>query len=90
MVMAQNRVMAVAIGAIKVVLGVAVGFVVSFMLISPTINAFLCKDFWEQGCGEYHNLGLFGALIASVLGGVLAGFGAARLFGLITKRLKLC
>lgn len=71
---------------IRITIGVAVGLFTSFLLGIPMIDVFLGDCFWEQGCGQYHNLKFLGAILASGLGGLLAGWGAVSLLKLIGKR----
>lgn len=71
---------------IRIVVGVAAGFLTSFLLGVPMIEIFLGDCFWEQGCGQYHDLKFIGAVMASGLGGLLAGWGTFSLLKLIGKR----
>lgn len=70
---------------IGMVLGVAVGLFAAVWLGVPMLG----DCFWEQGCGRYHDLKVIGAVLASGLGGGLAGWGAASLCRkLVVKRHK--
>lgn len=79
---------AVVIKAISVVLGVAVAACAAFFLIFPILDLFTCDSFWEQGCGPHHELQLLGSLAAAGLGGLLAGWAAAVLFGKAVEKLQ--
>ena len=76
------------ITVLSVMIGVAVGLVTAFMLLMPLFELFTCGTFWDQGCGTHHNLMLFGSLAASGLGGIFAGWAAAKLFKKLVTKLQ--
>jgi hypothetical protein len=69
-----------------IVLGVAAGLFTAFLLGVPMIELFLGDCFWEQGCEPHEGLKFTGAVLASCLGGLLAGWGAATLFNKLAAK----
>lgn len=67
-------------------IGVAVGLILSILLVVPMIDLLMGGCFYEQGCGKFETFWLIGALLASCIGGFFAGWFVMRLFRLIDER----
>ena len=67
--------------------GVAVALIVSFLGILPILHLFMGGCVFEQGCGEYEELGLIGVLLASCAVGICSGWAVARIITIAAERL---
>lgn len=66
--------------------GVAVAMIVSFLGLLPILHLFMGQCFFEQGCGEYEDLGLIGVVLASCAIGIFCGWGVARIMTMAAER----
>jgi len=67
-------------------IGVVLGMVTAVASLFPILNVTMGHCFFEQGCGEYEDLGLLGVVLASCFVGFVVAFIAARLYTMIASR----
>jgi hypothetical protein len=71
--------------SLAVKMGVATGLVVIPCFVLPFIKIFMGDCFFEQGCGRYESLILFGSFVASIATSIGVGWGVFKLIGFIQK-----